>query len=311
MNISFYCMECRHYVVIDEARAGLVLQCPSCGKNITVPPRPVWLPAINDALRKIVQEMLAGKLDSATARLNLQNAIIAAGYHPGTALVEEDSPADLLCGDRRDLILDTNVAVAHGYCQFTGHQDPDVIDALPALEFYRRGARRVQRDWLVRWNDAGGTLYDGRMIAKKDDDVWQNLGDGAGGYKDTLGNPFPPFAVGSGMRTRNVDWKDALALGVIQKGDTIKARHVSPTCRPPAFIPIEDERVTEYLWNTPERPFSFSARLVPWLVPPRFQNVNDHTTASGDTVVKNLPPIYARIPHARLGCAASATANHG
>jgi hypothetical protein len=40
------------------------------------------------------------------------------------------------------------------------------------------------------------------MIAKKDSPIWQAIADGAGGYEDTLGHPFPPFAFNSGM-----DWR--------------------------------------------------------------------------------------------------------
>lgn len=37
MDITFNCTSCGQHVVIDEAGAGLTIQCPGCGESITVP----------------------------------------------------------------------------------------------------------------------------------------------------------------------------------------------------------------------------------------------------------------------------------
>jgi len=37
MDITFNCTSCGQHVVIDEAGAGLAVQCPGCGESITVP----------------------------------------------------------------------------------------------------------------------------------------------------------------------------------------------------------------------------------------------------------------------------------
>jgi uncharacterized Zn finger protein len=37
MDIVFNCQACGQHLVIDEAGAGLVVQCPECGKDVTVP----------------------------------------------------------------------------------------------------------------------------------------------------------------------------------------------------------------------------------------------------------------------------------
>ena len=108
---------------------------------------------------------------------------------------------------------------------------PEALDEYPALELRRMFQRDVPRgfktgakgalipvpgdDWPSRWEAAGGELFDGRMIALKSDEVWQNLGDGEGGYDDTLGNPFPPFAFNSGFMTVDVSRKEAVTLGLI------------------------------------------------------------------------------------------------
>ena len=45
MDIRFNCTACGHHMVIDEAGAGLVVPCPECGHDTTVPkpvpPKPV------------------------------------------------------------------------------------------------------------------------------------------------------------------------------------------------------------------------------------------------------------------------------
>jgi hypothetical protein len=53
------------------------------------------------------------------------------------------------------------------------------------------------------------------MVALKSSSVWQQLGDGAGGYEDALGNPFAPFAFDSGMDTDEVSRDDVGKLGLI------------------------------------------------------------------------------------------------
>jgi len=101
----------------------------------------------------------------------------------------------------------------------------------PCYELVRIAARRTPRgfkrgkggleplpgdDWPSRFVAAGGELYERgtRMIAAKTSDVWQKLGDGAGGHTDTLGNPYAPFAFGSGYGLREVPREEALLIGV-------------------------------------------------------------------------------------------------
>ena len=37
MDIAFDCPGCGQHMVIDEAGAGLVVQCPKCGRDVSVP----------------------------------------------------------------------------------------------------------------------------------------------------------------------------------------------------------------------------------------------------------------------------------
>jgi len=53
------------------------------------------------------------------------------------------------------------------------------------------------------------------MVARKDSGIWQALGDGAGGFSDTLGNSYPPFAFGSGLGWDQLDRAESIRLGAI------------------------------------------------------------------------------------------------
>lgn len=116
--------------------------------------------------------------------------------------------------------------------------DQTRLDEFPALELHRVYDREVPRgfkvgkggailpdpdnDWPSRWEAAGGELVDGRMVALKSDPIWQAIGDGEGGYEDTLGNPFAPFAFNSGFDTDEVSREDAVALGLMDDEDEAK-----------------------------------------------------------------------------------------
>ena len=53
------------------------------------------------------------------------------------------------------------------------------------------------------------------MVALKGSPIWAALGNGAGGYRDTLGNPFPPFAFGSGLAWADISRDEAIKLGLV------------------------------------------------------------------------------------------------
>lgn len=147
-----------------------------------------------------------------------------------------------------ELNLDFKIKIATEVSQGAGRHladnyDQDEVDEFPALELLRVYDRDVPRgykiekgslvevaddDWPSRWRAAAQTVGDtdalrilgdtGRMIALKASPIWQALGDGAGGYDDTLGNPYPPFAFNSGYDTDGVDRAQCEELGLIRPG---------------------------------------------------------------------------------------------
>jgi hypothetical protein len=132
--------------------------------------------------------------------------------------------------------------VAQGAGNYVRANAADTVEAYPGWELLRVYDRMVPRGfkigpkgelvedpedaWPARWRAAAEGLDDedaiigtlettGRMIALKNSDIWQRLGDGAGGYDDTLGNPFPPFAFNSGFDVNEVSDKECVDFGLL------------------------------------------------------------------------------------------------
>ncbi len=173
----------------------------------------------------------------ATAAKNLANPHTSEEpLNPATAreavmAVVQDCAPGILQANNIDFALQVARDIVAGAAGYVRDASPDVVSEYPAWELVRmydrdvpRGMRRGDKgelvpdpgqSWDARWTAAGGTLIDGRMIALKSDPIWQALGDGVGGYTDTLGNPFPPFAFNSGYDVENVSRKECLSLGLI------------------------------------------------------------------------------------------------
>lgn len=56
------------------------------------------------------------------------------------------------------------------------------------------------------------------MVALKSSPIWAAIGDGAGGYQDTLGNAYPPFAFGSGLGWLEADAAESKGAGLGASG---------------------------------------------------------------------------------------------
>lgn len=157
--------------------------------------------------------------------------------------------------DRVRFALKISQEVASGAGQYLNQNlSPEVVDEYPALEFKRLFARDVPRgerrgskgalipvpddNWPSRWQAAGEAVEDedwlpwegdaqtGRGVALKSSRIWQALGDGEGGYTDTLGNPFAPFAFNSGFMTFDVSRSETEKLGLLDKGEAAKPAQI-------------------------------------------------------------------------------------
>ena len=111
---------------------------------------------------------------------------------------------------RTELIYQQQVGQAYCFADWKSGQDPDALDAAPAQELVRIREALQPRDWLTRWQGAGGRLFGGRMIALKSDPIWTRI--------SRFGTPWPPFDFNSGMWVEDVLRPEAEALGVIRPG---------------------------------------------------------------------------------------------
>ena len=191
-----------------ELRSKLLKDLPSAIKErcffSSAVTRADELGKINEA----IDFMLAGGSTRDAERSKLQEIIKELG-------------APDLSDARLNLILDTNLEMAEGYGTFIQGQQPEILDAWPAQELVRVNAKKVPRDWPSRWEEAGGDVSAGeRMVARKNDEIWDKLGD-PDLFDDGLGNPYPPFAFNSGMDVADVDRAEAEELGVIDPGEII------------------------------------------------------------------------------------------
>lgn len=159
--------------------------------------------------------MADGKTDLATAKLELKKSLQRLGYRPAEG--EQGTLTDLSSERRRELVVRMNTRLAQGYGQWKQGQDPAYLAAWPCKELVREQVRKEPRGlpwWERRFIEAGGTLYGGRIIARKDSPVWRKL--------SIFGLPYPPYDYGSGMGDEDVSAAEAIALGVIGPDDVIE-----------------------------------------------------------------------------------------
>ena len=177
-----------------------------------------------EKLREIAR---AGALAAARHLMPQLQPIIEA-YNAGEinlAEVRERAAAVIAAAEPRiDFIVKTQRRMAQSLGQLAA-QTPGVLKAFPALRLRRRGTRMEPRgDWARRWAAAGSeTGWQGAckddFVALKNSPIWAALGQGAGGFRDAIGNPFPPFAFGSGMGWIAVTRGECVALGLIEEAD--------------------------------------------------------------------------------------------
>jgi len=189
-----------------------------------------------DAYKEKIGSILEPRTEQRADRVTPENPSgnVTVGLDPATVrtqikqLLRSDGSGglqDLSSDARINLVIKTNVELSQGAGFAVQSNDPAVLEAFPAWELYRLEGKKQQRDWAARWRIAAQVTGDvdaarvldqtGRMVARKDSPIWQALGDGEGGYTDTLGNPYPPFAFNSGMWTRNVSYNEARDLGLV------------------------------------------------------------------------------------------------
>ena len=188
-----------------------------------------------ERLQGVLAQVADGRLDESAARLALRAKLNELGYvAPGEGLQDAASRA------RLDLVLRTNRQTAASMGMMARSEDPEFAALFPAWRLSSGGWRRQHRtDWPARWRAAGEAVgwkgaHRTQMVALKASPIWRALGDGVGGFRDTLGNPYPPFAFGSSYGWREVDRVEAIELGLLSRALTVANSrapfHKCPKC---------------------------------------------------------------------------------
>lgn len=144
---------------------------------------------------------------------------------------------DLTSRRRLELIYDWQRQDAREFARWNASQDPDLLDSFPAQELLRVESRKATRNWRQRWSEAGGRIFDGRMIALKDDPVWLNI--------SRFGRPWPPFDFGSGMGVEDVPRDEAEALGLLTPDERPQPQTLSFNKELAATVPDASPAILE------------------------------------------------------------------
>lgn len=190
------------------------------------------------AFRTACARLAAGETDPSAARIEMRDALTAAGYRPPDA--EEQGPGgvrNLMNQRRLDLILKTNVEQARGWAQHTEGTTPGALLAYPAQRLVRVRQRRMPRDWTARWKEAGdavgwqGACRD-EFVALKLSPIWAQL--------SRFGTPYPPFDFNSGMGVEDVGKRKARELGLLEEGvsgERTETPNVGAGTQSPSVVP--------------------------------------------------------------------------
>lgn len=186
-------------------------------------------------VREVCESVVSGEINQAEATTRLLSCLKSMGYD-----TEGGNPTDLAdpASERRlNLIVDTQRQMAASVSRLMGETE-GTVDQFPGFELCRMGSRALPRqDWLARWNAAGesvgwqgahqrpiyGDVNAYGFLALKSSPIWAALGNGAGGFRDTLGNPYPPFAYSSGMAWLDADRETCERYGLIRPEESASA----------------------------------------------------------------------------------------
>lgn len=156
--------------------------------------------------RRMCAEVADGRMDASEFRRDMRKVLDQTGYQAAGEGIQ-----NLRTKARLDLVLDTQVRQARGWAQWKAATTRGALAAVPAWELVRVREVKVERDWDRRWAAAGGRLFDGRKIALKNDPVWTRI--------SRFGTPYPPFDFNSGMGVDDVDYEEAVELGLLKDDD--------------------------------------------------------------------------------------------
>ena len=111
-----------------------------------------------------------------------------------------------------DILIRTALDLEYGKRRYTHDMEPIGVKIFPAFElkkaFERNTSINETEEWKLRWRKHGGLLYKGRMIALKNNSIWEKL--------SIFSKPYPPYSFGSGMVLSSVSKEDCIKLGLMK-----------------------------------------------------------------------------------------------
>lgn len=168
-------------------------------------------------LLELVWQAAVGKLSDRNARTNFIIHLRDIGYLPDP---DDWKTIDNLKSDARlGLILGTNIGLRRSYRNSWQSSISQVaLIVSPAFELVEMGRGYFPRDWKNRWEKCGGILYEGRMIALKNDPIWRAI--------SAFPFPFPPFDFDDGMSVIPISRSEAVSFGLITSDAEISIEDV-------------------------------------------------------------------------------------
>jgi hypothetical protein len=150
---------------------------------------------------KLVTECAEGSINSPDIRMRLFKVL------DNVEGAEQCDPDDLA------LIIEINANLLRQHREFEQGLNIDVLDSFPGSELFFIYKQTFPRDWCAAWQKAGGDIFNNRMIARKDSQVWLAISD--------FGFPHPPFTFDPAAWTREVSRDEAVNFGLCRDGDVI------------------------------------------------------------------------------------------
>lgn len=173
---------------------------------------------ILERAQRLVKDSLLGKRFSGKQEF-LAEMYKTLGFPKDHDHGDKYDAGELATNARLKLIYDTQYTRARAQIQRRDDIESGALKLFPAQELKRGGARKKPRDWKKRWQDVGGKLIEGRMVALVDDPIWARI--------SRWGDPLPPFDYNSGMKLFKVSRANAIRLGLLPKPESA-ARKAKP-----------------------------------------------------------------------------------
>lgn len=106
-----------------------------------------------------------------------------------------------------ETVMETAKSLVRGREHYDTGMTRGAFAAFPARELIQVRDINTPHDWTEHWTAAGGKTYKGRMVAMKGDPIWLKI--------SHFGNPWPPFDFGGLMGVTDIEYDEAVELGLI------------------------------------------------------------------------------------------------